>query len=737
MSMKMFFLSSFGLIKPTAKIEQEHEHLLAAYKEYCIVEQSDELKEYTELESFVQSDEFARKKNELENLKYKGSQEEALLKEFTILSKNKKLQKFFVTKNSAELKRFNQIAKSESLSTYFSLKKFMEEGEFQSEKEKSKKQVFKGSEEEKQLKEYLDLQKSKAVKTYFKIKDSAELKQSIQFSKSETLKKYVELKAKVELGKYLNEKEELAKLKSDSKIKDYFRFTGSKKYKIYKETIGTQLINQYLELQKIAEAEQKKADKRTPEEEKAFKKTETYSHLRKFKRLKRKKKLIVHFQISESPEMKKFLEFELSETLKHFHELEKKVKSGNYIDELADLKKLKNSSEIKTYFRFIESPEYKLFCETENSKTLSRFNELKQLTESNAFLNRKAFLEDSKKFEKTDAFKKSNEYKKLKESEDLKFYFKYEKSPSLKNYLQMENSKEKTRYEELKAQTESAEFLQRKAYLEDPKKWEKTDEYKKLQQYLDIKKKPHIERYFKYKTNDDLDFFKSWELVFFDEFKTSKIDSSKWQTVSYRASQSLEKNYSQPGDLQAFTSGANIKTDGNTIKIETRKENTKGLVWQLPFGFVEKDFGYSSGCINNSGSFWSDHGIWEAKVKYAPVKGLASAVYLLGENNCCQVNLLETGIRNRVGLLRQENGQAIEQTTSISGLKTGQFYIFSLEWTKEKMTWKINNKVIFSLDTQKSLPEMHINAATIVVDEISNGLPYYFEIDWIRVYHQK
>ncbi len=606
MSTKIFFMSAFGLIKPTGKIEQEHERLLAAYNEYCEVEQSGELRKLTELETFVKSETFSQKKKEIENLIFKGSQEETLLKEFSMLSKNKSLQKFYKTLQSAELQRYFKIEKSETLAKYLALKKFMEDGSFAAEKKKSDAEVFKGSPEEKLLNEFHSLQKSKAIRIFLKLNGSPELKRFQDFEFSSEFKKYTGLKAKIEKGQAeKEEKQQFGQLKKSTAIKSYFSFAGSSDYKIFKQT-------------------------------------------------------------------------EESSTPQHFQELKRKVESADF-------------QKIKTY------------------------------------------LEDHKKFEKTDAFKKAEEYKKLKVSDDILFYQKFEKSSELKNYRQMENSKEKSRFEELKKLTLSQEFIARKTYLEDSKKWEKTEEFKTFQQYNELKKLPHIQRYFKYRDNQELDFFKNWQLIFTDDFSAGKLDPSKWQTVSYRGGESLGKNYSQPGDLQAFTSGSNIKTDSKILRIETRKEKTKGFVWQLPFGFIEKEFDYSSGCVNSSNSFWGTHGIWEAKVKYAPLKRLASSLYLTGEENALQVTLAETGVKNRVGLLNMNDGQ----TTDISGLKAGQYYIFRLEWSEGKMLWKINNKEILTLESQIPAGKMYLNAATIVVDEIASGLPHSLEIDWIRVYKKK
>ncbi|MDX9883051.1 MAG: hypothetical protein RBS73_13395 [Prolixibacteraceae bacterium] len=602
-------MSTFGLIKPTVKVEQEYDRLLTAYNEYCKVEQSDELRELTEIEAFVRSEIFAQRKKEIENLVFKGSPEETLLKEFSALSKNKSLKKFYATAQSAGLQRFQKIAGSEALRRYQELKKFMEDGSFAEEKQKSDAEVFKGSSEEKMLEEFKKMQKSKAVQVFFSLNGSPELKQFQDFELSDELKKFNELKAKTEKG-----------------------------------------------------------------------------------------------------------------------QVEK--------EEKAQFKQLKKSAAIRSYFRFAASSRYKIFRETDNSPLPQHFQELKRKVESDDFQKRKAHLEDRRKFEKTEAFGKAEEYKKLKSSDDILFYLKFEKSAEWKNYRQMENSKERNRFEELKKLTSSEEFLARKAYLEDSEKWKKTDEYKQLQRYNELKQLPHIQNYFKYKNGKELDFFKNWKLVFSDDFSVGKLNTEKWQPISYRGTQSLGRNYSQPGDFQAFTSGENIKTGSKSMKIETRKENTKGMVWQLPFGFIEKEFEYSSGYLNSSGSFWQNGGIWEAKVKYEPVKGLASSLFLTGEDSSHQVIIAETGEKNRLGLMSAKDGQISEHIAGLSGLKSGH-YIFRLEWSEGKMCWKINNKEILVVSEHIPATEMHLNAATIVVNPVPEKLPYSFEIGWVRVYQKR
>jgi len=202
----------------------------------------------------------------------------------------------------------------------------------------------------------------------------------------------------------------------------------------------------------------------------------------------------------------------------------------------------------------------------------------------------------------------------------------------------------------------------------------------------------------------------------------------------YLANQSLGQNFSQPGDLQAFTDGKNVSVNGKSLKIEVRREKTKSMQWQIPFGFVEHEFDYSSGIVSNAGVEWWKHGILEAKVKYSPTHHIVDALFLLGEEGSPQINLVEMGVINRLGLLSRTKEGIHAECEGISGLKKGKFYIFKLEWTAQSLVWKINDREIFNLSHNVPAFKMHLNAASIVVNEPNRIMPHQFEIDWVRFY---
>jgi hypothetical protein len=389
---------------------------------------------------------------------------------------------------------------------------------------------------------------------------------------------------------------------------------------------------------------------------------------------------------------------------------------------------LSRNSRLKKFYSTLKSDELKKFETISKSEVLNRYKELKTAVEHHSF---EALKKKDKQSEEYAIF---NEYVKLKSSDEVRFFKKFRQSYAFRNYELMTDSPERKRLEELQEITASEEFLARVSYLEDKHKWEKTEDSEREKRFAELQKLPQLIHYLKYRHSTDFDFFKKWHLVFEDRFDSDHLDAQKWMTKSYRASESLGQNYSQSGDLHAFTDGKNIVVDGKSLKIEVRKEKVTGMQWRIPFGFVEQEFDYSSGIVSNAVTEWWKHGILEAKVRYSPDRNLVDAIYLLGEENSPQINLVEIGAKNRVGLFTGSDHGIHAESTSISGLKAGEFYIFRLEWTAHSLVWKINDRIVLTVSNQMQAFKMHLNAASIVVAEPTNGLPHRFEIGWVRFY---
>jgi len=608
MSFKIFYSQLFGKIKPVEKIESNRHSLYRDYLEYLNVDNSEELKEFLELEKFVRSDEFKSREEQIKHLRFKGSPEEELLKEYEKLKNASHIKKFFKLKDSSDMRRFEALIKSDKIREFNQLTEYVDNGSFNEEKEEMRRQVYRGSDEEEHLKEYNKLKKSSLIKIFLQLHGSKVLSQHEKTAGSEKLKKYYELKDLPEADK--EKKREFSLLKRDTEIKQYLKFENSRQLRLYKESL------------------------------------ESY-----------------------------------------------------------DLKK---------------------------------FNELKEVVESETFKKRVYFLKDKKKFGKTEAYKKWKRLNELSSGSDVKFYLKFEKSALLKNYYDVKESYDLKRFLELKEIITSDEYLKRKAYLEDVKKWEKSDEYAKQQKYNDMLKLPHLVKYFKYKGTDAFKFFTDWEISFEDDFTAENLNNEKWSPLSFWAAKGLNRNFSMPGDLQAYTNGENIKAGGRLV-IETKKEKAEGLVWQMPAGLVPSQFEYTSGLVSSGNSFWQKDGIFEAKIKFSPVKEVVSSFVLQGENSTPKVHLIEMGMKNRLGIsLMNDQGKLIMNGLDISNLRKGKWYIFTIEKAGNTCTWKINEREVLKLDQVFVDSPLHINILSIVVDRIPGSkLPVRFQADWVRCYKKR
>jgi len=252
-----------------------------------------------------------------------------------------------------------------------------------------------------------------------------------------------------------------------------------------------------------------------------------------------------------------------------------------------------------------------------------------------------------------------------------------------------------------------------------------------------MKKLPHLIKYFKNRGTTVFRFFNEWEVVFEDYFSKPAIDSEKWATKPYLAEKMLGDNYSLPGDNYAITDGRNLKTGGK-LTIEVKKEKVAAKVWQMPAGFVPAEMEYSSGLVSSWKNFWLEDGIYEAKIKFSPVAQVVSSFYLAGEKNMTRGKLLEMGAKNRVGILNVNVGKAVSNGMDISNLKIGNWYIFSVVKQGNSFTWKINESEIITLTDSRMNRKLHLNAASIVVNDLpASQLPAGFEIEWVKCYRKK
>lgn len=580
---------------------------------------------------------------------------------------------------------------------------------------------------ERDFKEFLEVDKSDELKEFIELEKWVN---SNEFKKIKNDIKSLQFKGSSEY----NQLRELARLNKNARLKKYFKIAGSNDLKRFEKLKSSEKFEKYKQLHEFVNGGQFKKEKAKSAKQ-TFKGSNEEKQIKDFTRLSKSAGIKAYNELHDSQTLKKHTEFSKSEKLESFESL--KTKSNPDKTEKKQLKSLKSDSEIKAYLKFEKSKKLKLYRDTVGSSNLKRYEELKQTNESNEFKERVSFLKDKKKFEKTDAYKKYNEFKNLAADGEIKFVLKFEKSGSYKNYLDVKDSADLKRLNELKEITSSKEFLERKAYLEDKKKWEKSEEFAKEQKMLEIKKLPHIERYFKYKDTNDFDFIKNWKVTFEDHFESVELKHDKWSTTGYVAEKLLGDNYSMPGDLHTF-SKENVKCY-DKLTIEVKKQKSNGKVWKMPAGFVPTEFDYTAGMVSSHKSFWQEDGIFEVKAKFNPVKQVVSTVFLQGEENSPRITLFEMGTKNQVGVFTASgNGKASFEGLDLSNLKRGKSYIFTLEISGTNISWKINEVEVFSKQSGNFKFPLHLNASTIVVHEVPGSLlPVQFEIEWVKCYQKK
>ncbi|MCK3684927.1 hypothetical protein [Maribellus sp. YY47] len=576
----------------------------------------------------------------------------------------------------SDYEAFLQTEASEELKAFLELEAWVNSDAFKNKKKEVEGLSFKGSKEEKEEKEFQRLKKSGPIKKYFAVESSSDLKRFEKEQDSDKLKNYYTLLDYMKEGQFEKEKKEIVS-------------------QVFKGSVEEKHLQEYMRLAKSAEIK-------------------------------------AYLELHGSETLKKHEATENSEKFKKYNEL--KNASDRSKEDKAEFKKLSGDAAIKAYFKLEKSKKLKLYKETNGSHNLKRYEELKALVESKEFREKEAYLKDKKKFEKSEAYKKQSEFKQLAADGTVKFVLKYEKSPLYKNYLDVKDSFDLKRYYELEALLQSEEYKKQKAWLEDRKRWEKTPEYAKYQQYLKDKQKPEFVNYFKYKNSNDFEFFKTWEVVFEDQFTGKSLDAGKWSTTTPMAGKTLGENYALPGDLNIFTNGSNLKVDQKLV-IQVKKEKASGKVWRMPAGFVPTDFEYTSGLVSSAPNFVLNDGILEAKIKFDPVKQVMSSLYLTGEKPTNRVNLLEMGARNHLGFtFLNGNGKVESQGIDISNLKKDT-YIFSVEKAGSTFTWKINNVEILKEEKPEMNKQLFIEASSLVIDPVSSSAN--FEIEWVKCYCKK
>lgn len=468
-----------------------------------------------------------------------------------------------------------------------------------------------------------------------------------------------------------------------------------------------------------------------------YKNSEEYGREKEFFQMQKSKDIVQYFKTVSGSMLKRFRELDGSQKIHDFEELENFIKSNTFrlkqkmkpitfkdTDEyrkFLEFKSLKSDPEIKAYRKAAAKGE------AVKSKAVQKFEELEAYIKSPEFLAKKNMRPIT--FKDTEEYKKLLEYNRLRKSPDISDYYQFKASREYANFLNLDGSKRLERYNELKEYVGTQAFRERKEYLLDKKRFEKTEEFRSIQEYEKLKKNEDIIWYFKVKDSKKFDVLRQKQLTFFDDFNGDVLDTKLWLTNYYWGDKLLKDNYSLESDLQAYTGKDNLEIRSSLLKIHTRPQRVTGKVWSPAGGFRTKEFDYTSGIINSGGTFRQKYGIFSAKVKLGN-PAARNNFWMLADKMTPHIDICRTSDGKVWTDFAPDPGRVFK--SSIGAKYASDFYIYTLEWTADKLVWKINGEEIFRQTSNVPQVPMYVLFSGGLNRQISGQTT--MEVDWVKVY---
>jgi beta-glucanase (GH16 family) len=157
-----------------------------------------------------------------------------------------------------------------------------------------------------------------------------------------------------------------------------------------------------------------------------------------------------------------------------------------------------------------------------------------------------------------------------------------------------------------------------------------------------------------------------------------------------------------------------------------------GKVWSTSSGFKTKEFTYTSGLVNSGNSFHQKYGIFSAKIKLGN-PAARNHFWMLSDKITPHIDVCRTS-GGKVWADYFPDPGTISKA-SVGSRYANNFYIYSLEWTKDKLVWKINGEVMFRQTSNVPQVPMYVLLAG-GLDKPINGMTT-MEVDWVKVYQFK
>jgi beta-glucanase (GH16 family) len=184
-------------------------------------------------------------------------------------------------------------------------------------------------------------------------------------------------------------------------------------------------------------------------------------------------------------------------------------------------------------------------------------------------------------------------------------------------------------------------------------------------------------------------------------------------------------------DLQAYTEKENFEVRNSLLKIITKPQKIEGKMW-TEGGFKVHNFDFTSGIINTAKCFKQKYGIFTAKIKLGNPRAKC-AFWMLADKITPHINVCRTsGGKVFFDYFPSLNKKA---SASLAGKYANDFYIYTLEWTPDKLTWKVNDTVVMTQTSDVPQEPMYVLFSGGLDKPVHSMMTT--EIDWVRVYQPK
>ncbi|MDR0560102.1 MAG: family 16 glycosylhydrolase [Prevotellaceae bacterium] len=270
---------------------------------------------------------------------------------------------------------------------------------------------------------------------------------------------------------------------------------------------------------------------------------------------------------------------------------------------------------------------------------------------------------------------------------------------------------------------------QSRAELKREQKLLKQEIKQRKSEFKRLKETKIMKMYFYLKKNYAKSFAEQerWISKFYEDFSKPEIDP-RWTDTQIISEKLLNgHHYSPIEDFHIFSEN-NVVQSGGLLKIRTKEEQKQGLAWDKTYGMVPRTFYFTSGMLTSAHTFRQVYGKFMAKVEIKQVAGTYHAFWLGVDTKKPHINVFKIEGHNLLISLYSDS-TTVEKSLKYK-LKNG-FYIFSLLWSHEKITWFINGKRVFEMANVIDEP-MYIAFSSGVYDKRASATTMY--VDWVRCY---